>query len=196
MDQIRTIRIVLASFMLLGSLLLGGWLDDRISIKWFSNLENLTALGGIVAASIVPAGFVIGGMTIAVLWLCHKCTPDHWDRFELSLSEGAWTRIWRDCGFRYGRTNKNTRIWGATIWIRSRVLRQVHEISDRRYQAAAGHLSACTAIVISWPVGAFVLRFCSIWLWIALSGLVAALFLFLAFVTRSEASELLEILAY
>jgi len=198
MEQIRTIRIVLAPFILLGSLLLGGWIDGKVTLHSLHDLstQSLTALGGIIAASIVPAGFVIGGLTNALLWLCHQVTWHKWDRFELSLTEDAWKKIWDRCGFKPSRDSKNTRVWGATIWIRSQVNERVHEISDRRYQAAAAHLNACVAVVTSWGVGWWALEYCAMWKWVTLTGGLAALFVLLAFVARWEASELLEILAH
>lgn len=196
MEQIRTIRFILGPFILLGSLLLGAWLNGTVTPDYIHDLDTsaLTAIGGIVAAAVVPAGWVIGGMTAFVLFVIQKLTPDRWDRFELHLSAGAWEQMWNTCAFKSKRLNKDERVWGAVVWVRSMVNKEVHEVSHRRYEAAVSQLNATTAILLSYGVG-WVINICITWDWIKYTVPMAFLFLALAFIARHEASSILEVVA-
>jgi hypothetical protein len=207
MDQFRTIRVVLGPFILLGSLLLGAWLDKTVTAQKIAEIqtETLTAIVGIVAAAIVPAGWVIGGITTLALYVIHGLTTDAWDRFELGLSQEAWEQIWKKCNFKLKTArrvvkfktaypNKNERIWAASIWIRACVRPEIYQVTDRRYQAAVSQLNAVTAILLSYPVGLLLdVRITPQWIyWTAPLALV---FVVLAFIARREASDIFELLA-
>jgi len=208
MEQIRTIRLVLGPFILLGSLLLGAWLDGTVTLEYIRHLETsaLTAIGGIVAAAIVPVGWVIGGITTFLLFVIHKVTPERWDRFEVCLSAGAWERIWKTCAFKSKHPNKDgnfkskhpgkdERLWGAVIWVRSKVKKEIYEVTHRRYEAAVSQLNATTAILLSYGVG-WVIKIGITWQWILCTVPAAFLFLALAIISRLEASHVLELMAH
>jgi hypothetical protein len=80
MDDDRKIRFVVAPLLFIASVLWGAWFDpgwhksltamfdpSYESSKWFGQAVGLVAGGGL---AIFAGGYVIGTLTVFVLWLC------------------------------------------------------------------------------------------------------------------------------
>jgi hypothetical protein len=194
MEQFRAIRVVLPAFVLMGSMLLGAWLAGLISLADLKRYD-VSAIGGIAAAAVIPVGFAIGALSVALLALWHAFTGRDRDRFELSLPRDAWERLAAsaDLDAKY-LEDKHDRIWVASIWIRLCVSETVRELADRRYHASMAHLNAVVAVFLSYMIGILLFKIpCDTWQWYLWSGVPTAVFAFMAGYNRFEGSRYIEI---
>jgi hypothetical protein len=82
MEGARYIRIALPPFVLIGMVLLADFLAGCLEwrLAFWAHQEILIAITGIVAASVIPVGFVIGGLslvTLGVAELVYRLTKKH-----------------------------------------------------------------------------------------------------------------------
>src|SRR5256885_2389590 len=157
MDQFRNLRFVVAPTIFLGSLLIGAWYDRSI-LEYFRCLTapQVTAIGIVVAAAIVPLGFVIGSVEILILNLLWCCARDH---FQASVRSEAWDQVWKSFGKIAPRLSGRSfkarldKLAGASIFVRISIEPKMEEFLDRRSQAFHTSANSCVAVLLSWGVG-------------------------------------------
>jgi hypothetical protein len=198
MEQFRNIRIVLAPFVLLGSLLLGAWVGCVLSLDDVEDLEPhvLAAIGGVLIASIPPVGFVIGAGASFLQWVAHFATTNRWDRFEVALPQQTWRTIWDQTGDPGEMKNKTNRLFVSALWIRTVMNERAFELADRRWQSANAHFNGCLAILSSYAVGPLLLGIPITLSWVAWTAPLACGMASLAFIARFELSKIVALLAH
>ena len=93
MDQDRQVRLFVAPFFLYGWLALGahsGGIDLAAELAQFES-EGLVAIAAILAASLLPVGFLLATITITILHAAFLPTGKPYEAF---LSGDAYTALW------------------------------------------------------------------------------------------------------
>jgi hypothetical protein len=196
MDQFRNLRFVVAPSLFLGGLLIGAWYDGSI-VVYFRSLTTaqVTAIGGVVAAAIVPVGFAIGSLTLLILYALWRL-PWAKDHFQASMSEEAWERAWMSFGKNPPRRETQLdKLAGAAIFVRVSIEPKVEEFLDRRSQAFHTSLNSCVALILSWCVGLYLIGLKPTYQWLITTDVAFLIFLVLAKLNWLELMKVLEFIA-
>lgn len=183
METVGNLRIILAPSVLIGALLLGSALDDSLLCE-LERLEKrgvLTVLAGIVAASVIPLGFILGKLTeLFLLAFARLCCIGHHGRYDLLVGDLVLRQICERLGIEIpgdgsGRLNAVRTYVYSKRWVPPEIAKYI----DRLWAASMAYGQSILALVI-----AIVLARClklpylssDLWLWL-LTGFGVIFFL-------------------
>lgn len=151
MDSDRQIRLLIPPFFFFASLLFGVWLTDNQyrQFVWTAEGEKLAAAGAVVAASLLPVGFVISSLTFVLLRIVFWPTGRS---FETHLSAAALKEVWPR--LRTTLTLKQEHSFYAAITLDHELLAPgLHAWIMRRWNAFLICVQGCTALLLAHVVG-------------------------------------------
>ena len=148
MDTERQIRLVIAPFFLLASLLLGGALSGQLTLDSLGALktESLVLIGGALAAATLPVGFLIGALTFSLVRPALRLFTEQ--SYEVVLPLSSWERIWPRLKTPSAVDLKQSLYAGATF-DHELLHPGVHNWITRRWSAFNISCHSCTALVLA-----------------------------------------------
>jgi hypothetical protein len=192
MDKLRDIRFITPPFFFLGSLLVGAWLDNQVSLETIGGLtpQAVVAIGGVVVAALFPLGFVIGGLSINCLRVMFYPFGKN---YQISLSKEAWDRIWPTLELNSEMKRATNNEVDAAITFDHEILHQgIHDSNVRLWTAFNISSHSCVALILALLLGRYAL--CISWTgwWVWISSALFALFVLVAVVTWHEHMRMFE----
>ena len=153
MESARSLRLILAPSVLIGALLLGKWIDGSL-INDLARLEGkglLAVIAGIVTASVIPVGFVIGKVTQSILQRCAEWFGlGNFERHDLLLGEGAIREVCTTLGITMpesgtDRLNAVRTFIYSERWVPARVASYI----DRLWDASMAYAQSILALIVA-----------------------------------------------
>lgn len=193
MDKLRDLRFVTPPFFFLGSLLLGAWLNNQISLAIISDLETqaVVAIGGVVVASLFPIGFVIAGISIQFLRLVFAVFYKR--NYQISLPKEAWDRILPTLGLPDGiKVTTSNEVEAAITFDHEILHKGVHDAAVRLWTAFNIAAHSCWALILGLLIGRFVFDISWTAGWLGSTILLIALFVLIAEDTWREQMRMFE----
>jgi hypothetical protein len=153
MGNLRNFRFILAPSVLIGVLLLVRVFECSL-VNDLRRLEGvLTVLAGIVAASIVPVGFVIGGFTNWLLTRIAKRWPHklgHGGRYDLLVGEDVIARACRDLGIAVVPSDGDGQLNAIRTFVySSRVPTRIADYLDRLWDASMAYAQSIVILIFA-----------------------------------------------
>jgi len=194
MDQDRQIRLAIPPFFLLASLLWGAHLSGR-DLSLIFRPETTKELLGLLAATavvVIPLGFLISSLTVALLtvsfWLARRPS------YEAVLSDSTLDRIWHQLGTTHSR-NKNLILYAAVTFDHELLPTGIHTWLFRRWNSFNVATNSIIALFIAHGLGrVFSIRQVCAW-WISTLVLVGPL-LFTSIKAWRETMEMVDFQSY
>lgn len=174
MDSERQIRFLIAPFLFFGSLLFGGLVSESLALSMLQGLEphTVAALGGAIAASILPVGFVIGTISIALLRAVFGLRKR---TYEISFSAETLSRVRRLLDVPVGsRSGWSEELYTGVTFDHELLSKGVHGWVVRRWSAFNVSVHSCVALALSHVI-APLFSIQQSWLWSLCSLTVGSL---------------------
>jgi len=155
MDHLRQVRFIIGPFFFLASLSLGSVLGDSRLLDIFLNpafdTPKLVAVAGIVGASILPLGFLIGATSSLLLAFCFVLLCK---RPQASFSPATWKNIMSAIGNPTPKTFGNS-IYAAGTFELGHLPVPIYQWIDRRWNAFNASINACVGLAVAYGLGQY-----------------------------------------
>ena len=191
MDKLRDIRFITPPFFFLGSLFLGAWLNNQVSLDTINSLatQAVAAIGGVIVASLFPLGFIIAGFSMLCLRLLFFIFGKK--NYQISISEQAWKRIWPTLHSDIIRTRHNE-VDAAITFDHEILHKSIHDSNVRLWSAFNIAAHSCCSLALALIVGRFGLGISFTLWWIIFSVILFMLLLLTAVITWHEHMQMFE----
>ena len=193
MDTALQARFITPAFFFVGILVLGFLFDTPPSLASFKDLlpAPVVAVIGALLAGMFPLGFVITGVTTAVLravfWVSGR------QNYQISLSDAAWRNVWHALRLDEDVTHtKSNKLFAAITFDHELLSEGVHASSVRLWTAFNIASNSATALILAILVNCLWLHIRWTQGWIAIIVFLEVLFVTVAVVTWREHMGLLE----
>jgi len=183
MDHLRQIRFVIGPFFFLSSLLSAGILACSIRLDVLRELSGggAAVLIAVAGASVLPLGFVIGGITIFVAqaWFTFR---GH-GALEFSVADNARILIWTTLSAGDPPPERSDDMYGGTVYELEKFHPEVRQWIDRRWNAFHASANSCVGLVAAPILSRFLFNLTAVD-WIVYIGVTAVLVVLLFIMAR------------
>jgi hypothetical protein len=149
MDHLRQIRFVIGPFFFLGSILSAAILGCSITLASVRDLSGGAAavLIAFVGASVLPLGFLLGGITAlaAQLWFRLR----RYGALEFSIGDVARNKIWTTLSAGEPPQDRRDDLYGGTTFELEMLNAEVVRWIDRRWNAFYASAISCMSLVLA-----------------------------------------------
>jgi hypothetical protein len=192
MESPRYLRIALPPFVLYGAVILAHALNDTL-VKTLAGWESkniLTVMAAIIAASIVPAGFVLGGITRLVFCILEKihwgrCRLVGYGRYDLLIQDEHSRAVLTDMGVPPTEWTAEARLNAVRNFLYGATDRWLSDYMNRCWDASMAYSGSMIGVLLAASY------FCiwvtpKCWWWWLIAGVMFLVFWGACYVARKE----------
>jgi hypothetical protein len=184
MQPTRGLRVALPPFVLYGAVILAYAVTGTL-LEFLAGLEgHKTVVAGIVAASIVPLGYVIGGMSILTLKLFGYIGLVGHGRYDLPYKSEDTSLLLDDLGIVNG--TEDDRLNAARTFIHEAKDAWLTDFVSRLWDASMAYFGSMIALILSALYVYVYLKATSICWWWIMAGVMFLVFLGSWYTARKE----------